>query len=769
MIEVGNFRSSKKHDPAEAYVDTRPNDTTTPAGHEYDCEKSRSRYLRVRDWFQQALSSQYEARAQMAKSERFYDGEQWEQGDAEELNDRGQAALVYNKIKPTVNWILGTERKSRVEAKVLARNKEKTVSAEAKTKLLKYIDDVNMTAYHRSHAFFNAVVAGLGWLEVGVSSASEEPLFVRHESWRNMWYDHLSEALDYSDARYVFRQKWVDLDIAQMMYPERAAELEVEAQNTNRLYPFGLEDGEGRGAGSYDEITGRATYQEGAGFIEDSFSTTNRRLRVRLIEVWYRETARCQCTHLPGSPIHNAVLNKDDSHQQNALKAGKATLVDAIKPIMRVMIFCGSSVIYDAPSPYRHNRFPFVPIWCYRQGKDNAPYGIVKDIIDPQVDLNKRKSKALHILNSNKFIADDNACDDWEEFRREAARPDGVIRKAPNSVVQSINESQIAREQLDLAKDDERFIQDVSGVTDENMGRDTRAESGVAIRSKQAQGLVATNIVFDNLNMAIQMCGEIEMALIEQFYDTPKIIRLLSDKNAASYIEINSEGGDNITDDKADYIVTQQDHRDSIRQGMFEMMSEFTTRLDPQTALNMLDLVIDMSDLPGRDQLVQRIRKMNGQVDPDAAVTPEEEQANAQKEEQMAAQKAHEQEMMNKMAELELKIKESEVATNAAKLEKLQAEAVVKSVEALYASMQTAQTAATVPGVVPIADEIAKSAGFVDKNMAPVFNEPTIQPQPQEGLPQVQPNTSPMQPAIPQSPGIGMGDGIETQANDGGI
>jgi hypothetical protein len=770
---MNEFTVQKAHDPSQAFLVSEDVNKPSLETHPLENEVTRARFDKVRNWFQQAQSNQYENRAKMARAERFYDNEQWTKEDEQELEERGQAPLVYNKIKPTINWILGTERKSRVEAKVLARNKNKTVSAEAKTKLLKYIDDVNMTAYHRSHAFSDACIAGVGWLETGVRDDHDEPLYVQHESWRNIWYDDLSQAIDMKDARFIFRSKWVDLDIAQMMFPDRATELEHEAQNVNRVYPMGTEGDGDVGVGTYDEITGRSTYSGMGNYIEDMVSTTCRRLRVRLIEAWYRETASCQSCHAPNTPLHGSVRSEADAHQTFALDQGTATLVDAIRPLVRVMIYCGGTVVYDQPSPYRHNRFPFVPIWCYRRGKNNSPYGIVEGIIDPQIDLNKRKSKALHILSSNKFIADDNACNDWEEFRREAARPDGIIRKTPNSAVLPINESQIAREQLDLAKDDERFIQDVSGVTNENLGKDSNIESGVGIRAKQTQGLVATSIAFDNLNMAVQICGEIEVALIEQFYDTPKVVRLLNDKNAASYMEINGEG-DNITDDKADFIVTQQDLRDTIRQGMFEMMSEFTTRLDPQTALNMLDLVVDMSDVPGREGLVARIRKMNGQTDPDAAITPEQQQADEEKDAMNEAKKQEIEDLTKKGIELDLKLKEAEITVNAAKLEKLQAEAVVKSVEALYASMQAAQTAATVPGVVPIADEIAKSAGFVDKNNAPIYKEPIVDPQtiqqapPMEQQPAQPMNTSPMFPPSMPSAGQGMEQGIETpNPNDG--
>ena len=86
-------------------------------------------------------------------------------------------------------------------------------------------------------------------------------------------------------------------------------------------------------------------------------------------------------------------------------------------------------------SPYRHNRFPFIPIWCYRKGRDKTPYGMVRNLRDPQEDLNKRRSKALFILSANRMIADDDAFENWDEAAEELARPDGILKKKKGAEV----------------------------------------------------------------------------------------------------------------------------------------------------------------------------------------------------------------------------------------------------------------------------------------------------------------------------------------------
>lgn len=66
---------------------------------------------------------------------------------------------------------------------------------------------------------------------------------------------------------------------------------------------------------------------------------------------------------------------------------------------------------------------------------------------------------------------------------------------------------------------DARYIQEVGGVTTENLGRQTNAVSGKAIEARQNQGYTSTSDLFDNLRLAIQLTGERQLSLIEQFYD----------------------------------------------------------------------------------------------------------------------------------------------------------------------------------------------------------------------------------------------------------
>ena len=99
----------------------------------------------------------------MALDEDYADGIQWSPEERYELEVvRGQPALTFDLITPTVAWVTGTEKRTRVDFKVLPRRKEFAAGAEQKTALLKADSDANRAPFHISQAFREAVVAGLG-------------------------------------------------------------------------------------------------------------------------------------------------------------------------------------------------------------------------------------------------------------------------------------------------------------------------------------------------------------------------------------------------------------------------------------------------------------------------------------------------------------------------------------------------------------------------------------------------------------------------------
>jgi hypothetical protein len=93
-----------------------------------------------------------------------------------------------------------------------------------------------------------------------------------------------------------------------------------------------------------------------------------------------------------------------------------------------------------------------------------------------------------------------------------------------------------------------------------------------------------------------------------------------------------------------------------------------------------------------------------------------------------------------------------------AETEQIRTETTNKNVEALFSAMNTAEKAVMVPGITPVADAIARSAGFKDMDAAPIYPQ-GMQPQNIPTAAQIPSNSSPM---FPGNPSRGMLNGMES-------
>jgi hypothetical protein len=139
------------------------------APHFLDTDPQTLKYFRmIKNWFAFERQTQAENRLERIKAHNYKDGEQWDDEDKEKVEGRGQKASVFNIIKQNVDWLVGTEKRTRVDYAILPRKKAESKEAEAKTKLIKYISDVNKAGFARSLAFEDAIISGKGYLDHGI-------------------------------------------------------------------------------------------------------------------------------------------------------------------------------------------------------------------------------------------------------------------------------------------------------------------------------------------------------------------------------------------------------------------------------------------------------------------------------------------------------------------------------------------------------------------------------------------------------------------------
>ena len=699
-------------------------------------------------------SRQQEERYQAAIDEDFYDHRQWPIEDAAVLLSRGQAPLVFNEARQTINWLSGMEKRLRKDYKILPREKGDEQGAEVKTQVVKYTDDINLTQWHRSKVFKQAVISGLGWLEEGINTDPEaEIIYSGSEDWRNVFRDSRCRNFAMEEARYLFRRKVTDLDFAIALLPKskeylKSASSTEETVRDDDIWYLGQRLTGASDIFDHDGLPRR--HNERSAFITSAGnSDQGRRSAVELLECWYRVPETVQV--FDAGPLAGKVFNQAElGHQQ--LQRDGHRMYSTVKMRMRVMVATKDQPLWDGPSPFKHGRFLLVPMWGYRRYSDGMAYGEMRGMRDLQMDTNKRASKAQHLLSSNRVVADKNAVDDGEEARAEAARADAWITVNPGKSLRFEKPTAEISGNLEMMDRNIAAIRNVGGVTDENLGRGPGSQSGIAIERKQDQGSLTTSELFDNRLLATKIAGQLRLSHIEQFWTQAKAIRIMGEGQPLEWLEVNTKNPDtgeivnDLTAREADFIVAEQDYRESYARAALEQMMELMGQIAtyaPQVVMNVLDLVVESAEIKNKDEWISRIRKINGQRDPTKEVTPEEQQ------QQFA--EAQKQTLMDKMAmdEMSLKLKKLE-----GEVGKLDADTIVQRVQSMMTALQAAQQVAIAPNVAPVADEIMRGAGFKDQGgedpdlpvqaaqpgpqpMPPM--QPGGQAQPQEALPQMEP------------------------------
>ena len=666
MLESRPVRGKASGDSYSDAIDEHLKQATyavaTTGGHPMDSASALETHKKLLAWYFLEREKQAQNRLEMAMDADFYDGIQWQQEDAEELRARGQMPLVYNELAPMVDWLIGTERRTRVDWKVLPRAEDDVKDADIKTKTLKYVSDINRVPFSRSRAFADAVKSGVGWVDDGArDDPTQDILYSKYEDWRNVLWDSASYELDLSDARYVFRWRWVDEDIALMMFPDRAAQIRQAVEDA----AFGVHQDEetwylGENLSNAEQRSG-TIYASGAGVMIDA-----QRRRIKLIEGQFREP--CTCKVVAEGPMKGAFFNQSDRALAQLVAETNSPLIDKVMMRTHFAVFTEAHMLALGPSIYRHNRFSLTPFWCYRRGRDRLPYGAVRRARDIQQDLNKRASKALFMLNTNQIIADEGATDDWNNLRDEADRPDGMIIKKAGKELTLRRDTDAATGQIQMMTLAAQSIQKTAGINNENLGRQTNAVSGAAIEARQQQGAVGTTEPFDNHRFAVQIQGEKQLSLVEQFYSEEKVVRLTGAKGRIEWVKVNQpelqpDGSvrwlNDITASQGDFVVSEADYAGTLRQVMFDSLNQIAGRLPPEVALRVLRIAFEFSDLPNKDAIADAIRQMTGEQDPDKEMTPEEAmQAEQQMQAQAEAMQMQREDAMLALEERRAKVRE---------------------------------------------------------------------------------------------------------------
>ena len=639
----------------------KPANKMTGAEQQEVASKQWDRYVRARD------NGHLEYIEMAKKCDAFYRGDQWDESDIAALDAEGRPALTINTVLPTVNTVLGEQSTRRADIQFKPRRGGDEEIAHTLTKLYMQIADNNKLDWVEQQVFSAGLILdGRGYFDVRMdfSDHVEGEIRITAKDPLDILIDPDAKDADPDTWNEVFETKWMTLDEIEELYGKKKAEqLRFIAENGSGFGRDSIEYEENR----FGDLSSTDDYL-GAGIpSEDEYRNVK---ALRVVERQHKRMARVMCFVDPDTGDTRDVPEAwSEAKAKRFAKQYSLNLIRKVKRKVRWTVTCDKVVLHDDWSPY--NCFTVVPYFAYfRRGR---PFGMVRNLLSPQEQLNKIASQELHIVNTTAnsgWMVESGSLvgmssDDLEEHGAETGLVLEYNRGSTPPV--KIQPNQIPTGLDRISQKAALNIKSISGVNDSMLGTDSAEVSGVAIQAKQNRGVVMIQVPLDNLRKTRQYLAEQVLDLIQMFYTERRVIMITNEDDPLKPREpmvINEptpEGRiiNDLTLGEYDVIVATAPARDSFDEIQF---AEALNLRQVGVAIPD-DAIVEYSHLARKQQLAKRIRVMTGQEPP----TPEQAEAMAM-EQQLAMQQ-----LQLEIAKLEAEVRklQSDAALNIAKVQDL--------------------------------------------------------------------------------------------------
>jgi hypothetical protein len=543
--------------------------------------------------YQDYLGSKREEIDEQQDARRFVHGSQWTAEQITQLNARKQPITVNNKTKRKINGIVGTLQRLRQDPKAYARTPKHEQGAELASGALNYALERAQWERKDPLCTWDCAVDGIGGLEFNLEQGDHGDIEVGidHVLVDGFFYDPRSISDDFSDARYLGVGKWLDLEAAIEMFPDKEEELEAST-----------------GAG--EELSSDSDRDHQQWFRDDNEAGQ----RIRLVECWYKHKGKWCWAIYTGTEV---------------LKEGDSPFFDG-----------------DGQSDHKYEMFS-----AYTD-QDGDRYGFVRDLKSLNLEINMRHSKALYTGMSRRIVAPLGAFDDIEVARREAARADGVVIYNPQGDAKPEFDDTARQAEVQAQL---QFLERVTtdfesyGPNVAVTGEGLENSSGRAIHLLQQAGLADLGPFIQSYRgWKIRVYRKMWNA-IQRHWEGERWIRVTDDDDLSQFIQVNGVGIDPqtghptlvnsigsldvdiILDEGPDHVNQQADSYE-VMQALASKGGEVPT-----------DILIELAPLP-----ISLKKKLLARLMPEP--TPEDEQRK-QVEMQMGIETVHEKAASAKLKE----------------------------------------------------------------------------------------------------------------------
>lgn len=668
---------------------------------------------------------QYVERARMNEGMYLGGGQQWSAADIQALAESGRPAFEFNQILPKINAALGYQIGNRMDISYRPRGGQADQDlASTLSKLTMQIADNCQLHWKESQVFADGVIQQRGYFDVRISYEDSLLGEVKVESLDPLDVIPDPDAKSYDPDSWsdVIITRWLTMDEIEVLYgTEKRNEVDQSKPDESDFGEDMHDEARnkfGDNNSGYNDRMGVATQADG-----------ERRVRVIDRQYWRMEKADV----LISQTGDIRVVESLSPQRVAAMEAEGAIRQKRRVRRVRWVVSTQCVTLHDDWSPFAHfTVVPFFPF--FRRG---VTRGLVDNAIGPQQLLNKSMSQMLHIINTTansgwitwaNTLA--NMSEDEVEDRGAETGLHMVLKKdtPTDKIPRKIQPNQVPTGLDRIIERAAVLLEQATGINDAMVGNNTREVSGIAIQSRQHAAQQQLAVPLDNLARTRNLLARRLLDLIQGFYDQPRIVRIVetdgrgretTEELALNYPDANNRIANDLTIGEYDVIVAEVPLQVTFENSQFLQAIELIDKGAPIP----WPFVLRYSNLAHKQEIIDALEQQGQpQIDP---------------------------------------VTEAKVALTQAQTQKTLAESVNKAVESQYSAMQAAGVIAATPATSPLADALLKSAGYIDRDAAPIVPEYQASVPAAPMAPSAPTNTNPLTPA---NPAVGMGQGIETPA-----
>jgi len=444
-----------------------------------------------------------QARQEQIGSLNFYDGVgQYDPEILKILSDRGQAAIVVNKVKSIVKQASGMEINTRgnFAYKAQSNNEQQELLTRAMTHFGFAVQKDQKYSYKGSLRSRDVMSCGIGWSK---TEQVGKKFIYNYVHPLNVIYDanDLSPQLENMTA--VAQLRWLPPEQLKAIYPKFAKQIEDMSNSSFVDY--------GNYSSEYFNRTSAfvpLTYNMGGNGANGS--------PIQLNELYHKERHKFYWG-IDQSGYHFETFSEEHAEK---LSDKKSEIEQEWGTRIMRTVFC-NDILFDysplLPSLPNQSDFPLVPCVWERRTCDGVPVGLLEEVKDLQRELNYRKLKEIMSLNSVRARIDVNAIQGMtaDEIRAELSRPDGVLFTTGAGQVDIIPNIDISNAMIKAAERIDYELQQVTGIYRDSLGDTSNADSGIAIRRRQIASAKNLATGFDSFQYVKEREGKLLMNLMQ--------------------------------------------------------------------------------------------------------------------------------------------------------------------------------------------------------------------------------------------------------------